>query len=77
MREIGGIAATLLLGLAIGWAFDQVVFVSRVDGSPLALTYRCDRCGHDKFYEFSGDTVCTKCKAHSPMVVTPLPKELW
>jgi len=77
MREIGVVAAALFLGLACGWAFDRVIFVNRVDGSPLAGTYRCDQCGHNMFYESSGDTVCTKCQAHAPMVVSPLPKELW
>lgn len=77
MREIGIVVAALLLGLTCGWAFDRVIFVNRLDGSPLAGTYRCDQCGHDGFYEFRGDVICTKCNAHAPIVVSPLPRELW
>lgn len=77
MREICVVTGALFLGLICGWAFDRVIFVNRVDGTPLAGQYRCERCGHTMFYESCGDTVCTKCEAHSPMVFSPLPKGWW
>jgi hypothetical protein len=77
MREISVVVGSLLLGLACGWFFHRVIFVNRVDGSPLACEYRCDHCGHTTFYESEGVNICTRCQGRSEVLVSPFPKSWW